>query len=44
MKTSEAAMAAIGAVHAICGPLVSGGLAEGVGSQSGADLGRGSAC
>lgn len=40
----EGVVAAIVAVHAICGALMPGGLAEGVGSQSATDLGPGSAC
>lgn len=43
-RTSDPAIAAIVAVHTICGTLMSGGQAEGGGSQSAADLGLSSAC
>lgn len=44
IRTSDSVIAAIMAVHAICGTLMSGGQAEGGGSQSATDLGLSSAC
>lgn len=44
ISTSDPVIAAITAEYTICGALMSGGLAEGGGSQSATDLGLSSAC